>query len=279
MRSRDRIATVVDREVQTLLRNRMAAAVAVAFFAVVVGLGGASTGSPGGFVSLSYDLLLPVEVLVPALAFAYAYQSVRGDDRRGELAVIRTYGVSRFEYVLGVFIGRTASVSAVVIVSLGAAGVVAGLGSESTVGFLATHQAGDTLVVYVRFVVFAVVYAAVTTAIALAVSAVTRTRQEALAGAVGGVVVVAVALDLALVTLVGADIIRAEVIAVFNGLSPASAFRGLVLEVAIQPALAAPPAVATASPLASAVGLFGWLVACVVGAAFAVWPHTEISDA
>lgn len=278
MQSRDRVLVVVDREVQTLLRNRAAMAVAVAFFAVVVGLGGASMGSPGGFVSLTYDLLLPVEVLVPTLAFAYVYRSIRGDDERGELAVIRTYGVSRLEYVLGVFIGRAAVLSAVVLTSLAVAGVVASLGSEPPVELLATHRAGDTPVVYVRFVVFAVVYAVVAAALAVAVSAATRTKREALAAAVGGLVSIAVALDLGLVTLVAADVVGADAIAVFNGLSPASAFRGLVLEMAVRPALAADPTVATASPLASAAGLLCWLVAAVGGAALAVWPATSATD-
>lgn len=275
MRRRDRVFAVVERELWTLLRSRMALAVAAAFFAVVVGLGGASMGSPGGYVSLTYDLLLPVEVLVPTLAFAFVYRSVRGDDERGELDVIRTYGVSRLEYVLGVFAGRAALLLVVVLASLGVAGVVSGAGSEPAIGFFATHSAGDSPIVYVRFVVFAAVYTLVAAALALAVSAATRTKREALAAAVGALVVLAVALDLALVTLVAADVVSADAIAVFAGTSPASAFRGLVLELAIRPALAGSPSVATASPLASAVGLLGWLAASLGGATLAAWPDTS----
>lgn len=273
MRRRDRVAAIVERELWTLLRSRVALAVAIGFFAIVVGLGGVSMGAPGGYVSLTYDLLLPVEVLVPTLAFAYGYQSIRGDDERGELAVIRTYDVSRPEYVAGVFVGRAAVLLVVVLASLGVAGVVAGVGSNPSVAFFATHQAGDTPLVYVRFVVFAALYALVAAALAVAVSAATRTRRQALAAGVGALLAVAVALDLAVVTLVSASVVDAESVAVFTGLSPASAFRGLVLEVAIQPALAVSPSVATASPLVSAGGLLGWLTVGVTVATVAVWPE------
>lgn len=275
MRRRDRVFAIVERELWTLLRSPVGIAIAVGFFGVIVGLGSVSMGSPGGYVSLTYDLLLPVEVLIPTLAFAYVYQSIRGDDERGELDVIRTYNVSRLEYVSGVFIGRAAVLLVVVLTTLGVAGVVAGAGSEPAVEFFATHQAGDTPIVYVRFMVFAAIYTLVAAGISLAVSAATRTKREALAAAVGMLLAVAVALDLALVTLLSTNIIGADAIAVFNGLSPASAFRGLVLEVGIQPALAVNPSVATASPLASAFGLLGWLVISVGGSVLCVWPDTN----
>ncbi|MXR22087.1 ABC transporter permease subunit [Halobacterium bonnevillei] len=275
MRRYDRVFVVVERELRTLVRSRMAVAVALAFFGVVVGLGGASMGSPGGYVSLTYDLLLPVELLVPAVAFAYVYRSVRGDDERGELDVIRTYDVSRLDYVLGVFVGRSLFLVVVVLVSLGVAGVVASLGAESTVTFFATHTAGDTPLVYARFVLFATAYALVAAAVALSVSAATRTKREALAASIAAIVVLAVGLDLSLVTLVSMDVVSADGIAVFNGLSPASAFRGLVLEVAIRPALAASPSAATAAPAVSALGLLGWLVAGLGSATLAVWPDTS----
>nr|WP_272931529.1 ABC transporter permease subunit [Halobacterium noricense] len=231
-------------------------------------------GSPGGYVSLTYDLLLPVEVLIPTLAFAYVYRSIRGDDERGELDVIRTYDVSRLEYVAGVFIGRTAVLLVVVLTTLGVAGVVASLGATPAVEFFATHQAGDTPVVYLRFMMFAAVYTLVASGIALTVSAATRTNREAIAASVGMLLALAIALDLVVVTLVSTNIIDAGSIAVFTGLSPASAFRGLVLEMAIQPALAVSPSVATASPLTSAVSLLSWLGMSIGIATVATWTET-----
>jgi len=268
------VAAVASREVRTLLRNRALLAVAAAFAAVVLGLGGASMGSPGGYVSLTYDLLLPVELLVPVLAFAIAYQSIRGDDERGTLSILRTYSVSRLEYVLGVFVGRAVPAFVLVVAVLGAAGVVAGLGAPPTSSFLATHSAGDTPLIYGRFVLFAGWYVLATVAFVLAASALARTDREALAAGVGVVVIVAFLADLALVALLTTGFVG-DLIGVLVGLAPASAFRGLVLELAIRPAIAADPGVATGHPLVSALGLAGWTVAALATAAVAVWRPVE----
>ena len=269
----DRVFVVAERELRTLARNRALLAVAAAFFAVVVGLAGAATGSPGGYVSLTFDLLLPVEVLVPAVAFAFAYRTVQGDGERGELAVFRTYPLTRLEYVLGVFVGRASGVLVVVLASLAVAGVVAGTGAEQPVSFFASHSAGDTPVVFARFALFAAGYALVATALAVAVSAAVGTTRGALGGSVAALVALAVGFDLALVAAVSGGFVDAGSIAVFAGFSPASAFRGLVFELALAPALAT-PSVATASPAASVVGLLVWLVVGLGGAALAAWPDT-----
>lgn len=269
MRSR-LVAAIAGREVRTLLRNRALFAVAMAFAVVVVGLGGASMGSPGGYVSLTYDLLLPVELLVPVLAFAVAFQSIRGDDERGTLSILRTYSVSRSEYVFGVFLGRALPAFIAVVATLVTAGIVASLGAPPASSFLATHSAGDTPLVYGRFVLFAGWYVLAAVAFVLAASALARTDREALAVAVGAVVVLAFVADLVFVTLLTAEIVS-DTVGVLVGLAPASAFRGLVFELAIRPALATSPGVATAHPLLSAFGLVFWTVTALAVAAVAVW--------
>jgi ABC-type transport system involved in multi-copper enzyme maturation permease subunit len=275
MRRHERTFVVANRELQTVARNRALLAVAAGFFAAVVGLGGASMGSPGGYVSLTYNLLVPVAVLVPVLAFAFGYQSVRGDAARGEVDVVRTYPVSRAEYALGVFVGRALAVLVVVVASLAVAGVVASTGSEATASFLATHSAGDTLVVYARFVLFAAIYALSVVALVLAASAVSRSDREALAVTAGAVVVVAFVLDLALVTLVSMGFLTGGSVAAFVGFGPSSAFRGLVFELAIRPALATTLPVRTAGPAVSAFGLLAWWAVGVGVTALAVWPAVE----
>ncbi|GAB7093962.1 ABC transporter permease subunit [Halolamina litorea] len=268
------VSVVAGREVRTLLRNRALLAVAAAFTVVVVGLGGASMGSPGGYVSLTYDLLLPVELLVPVVAFAVGFQSIRGDEERGTLSILRTYSVSRAEYVLGVFLGRALPAFVTVVAALGAAGVVASLGAPETSSFLATHSAGDTPLVYGRFVLFAGWYTLAAVAFVLATSALARTNREALATAVGAVVVVAFVTDLVLVALLTAGIVG-DGIGALAGVAPASAFRGLVLELAIRPALAMTSGVATANPVVSAFGLVFWTAAALTVAAVAVWRPVE----
>ena len=268
----DRTLAVADRELRKVRHNRTLLLVALAFFATVVGLGGAATGSPGGYVSLTLDLLTVVEVLVPTLAVAVVYQSIRGDDERGELAVLRTYPVTRAEYVLGVFVGRTVVVLGVTLVSLGVAGAVAASGATQPVTFFASHAAGDTPVVYLRFVLFTALYAAVAAALATTVSAATRTRRSALAAAVALLLALAVLLDLSVLALVSGGLVGPDGLEWLAGASPASAYRGLVYEYAVVPALATGPPVPTASPLASLASLAAWLAGALGLATVAVWP-------
>ena len=263
-----RVAAVVERELWTLVRTRALVAVAVAFAAVVVGVAAGAVGAPGGYVSLSLDLLPLVEVLVPALAFGVAYRSIRGDAERGELDVVRTYPVTRGEYVLGVFLGRAGGVAAVVAVTLGLAGVAGALSAPPTATFLATHSAGDSPVVFVRFLALALLYALAVSAAVVAASAAARSTREALAVGVGVVLLVAVGLDLALVGLLP---VLGDGLAAALGLSPASAFRGLVVELAVAPALAGPPPVPAAAPAVSLLGLAGWTLLPLVVATLAVW--------
>jgi len=262
---------VVDRELRSLARNRTLLLVAGAFFAVVVGLGGASMGSPGGYVSLTLDLLTPIEVLVPTVAFAVTYQSIRGDAARGELDVIRTYPVSRTTYVAGVFLGRAAALLLLLVASLTVAGVLAASGASQPSSYFATHAAGDTPVAYGRFVALSGLYLVVVTAIAVAVSAVARSRRAALAAAVALLILLAVGLDLAVMTLFTADAVTGSALGTLVGFSPASAFRGLVFAAVVEPALATPPPAPTAGVFASVLGLATWLVGALGAAVAAVW--------
>lgn len=270
MSRRSRTAAVIDRELRTLVRTRSLLAVAAAFALIVIGVAGGAVGSPGGYVSLTLDLLTVIEVLVPVLAFGIVYRSIRGDAERSELDVIRTYPVSRAEYVVGVYLGRTFGVLAVVAASLAVAGALASFTSPSAASFLATHSAGDSPVVFVRFGALTMLYTLTVSAVITAASAAARTTREALAVGVALVVAVAVGVDLAIVGLLSGDVVGSG-LDVLLGVSPASAFRGLVVELAVAPALASAPPIPAASPSVSLLGLAGWTAISLGVAVLAVW--------
>ncbi|MFC6784442.1 copper ABC transporter permease [Halobaculum halobium] len=269
MSRRSRTAAVFDRELRTLVRTRSLLAVAAAFALIVIAVAGGAVGAPGGYVSLTLDLLTVVEVLVPVLSFGIVYRSIRGDAERSELDVIRTYPISRVEYVVGVYLGRTFGVLAVVSASLAVAGALASFASPSAASFLATHSAGDSPIVFVRFVALAMLYALTVSAVITAASAAARTTREALAVGVALVVAVAVGLDLAIVGLLSGGVVGGGLEALL-GVSPA-AFRGLVIELAVAPALASPPPIPAASPAVSLFGLAGWTAISLGIACLAVW--------
>lgn len=266
-----RVAVIVDREFRTVFRSRTLLAVAAFFVLIVVSLAGAATGSPGGYVSLTLDLLAPIELLVPVLAFSFIYRSVQGDHERGELDIMRTYPLSRIEYLAGVYLGRIVGLLVVVVGALVLAGIVGSLGATEPVSFLATHSAGDTPLVFVRFVFLTAVYTFVVSGLAVAASAVARRTRDVLALSVGLLLLVAIGLDLLLVGLLSAEAVSEGNLNVFLGLSPASAFRGLVVETAVAPALAEAPPVAAASPVINIVGLTTWLLLSFVAAYAVVW--------
>jgi ABC-2 type transport system permease protein len=261
-----RLDAVLERGFRTVLRNRTLVLLAAAFSVVVVAVAALGSGGPGGFAPLVLDLLLPVEVLVPALSIAFGYRSVLGDEERGERDVQRTFPATALEYVGGVLLGRSAVLVPVVGGCLLLAGVLVPLLQPDPPTVVATHSAGDSPLLYLRFVLLTAAYAVVTLAAAVAVSAVARSTREAVVLAVALLVTVVVGIDAGAVATLAA--FGPESAPVLAALSPNGAYRGLVLELVVAPTGTEGPR--AASPLLSALSLLAWLGAsglvAVVGA-------------
>lgn len=251
----DRTVAVAQRAFDATVRSRALLAVAAGYAFVVLVIAWTTRGS--GYLSLSLSVLTPLEVLVPVVAFAVGYRSILDDRVRGELAVFRTYPLSARSYVLGVFVSRLATVLLVVLVPLLiASGSVLAFREES-ISVLATHATADSPLVYLRMVALTAAFAPVALAVAIAVSAVAWTTRNAIALAVGGVVVLVVGLDLGFVAGLAFGIVSPDTLSVLSALSPLSAYRGLVLEMAIGP-VAGDAISGGVNPLAAFVGLVGW---------------------
>ena len=74
------------RELRTVVRTRVYLLVALGVWALVVALVATGGGGQSGYLPAVVDLLLPLELLVPAIAIAVGYRSVVADLERGELA-------------------------------------------------------------------------------------------------------------------------------------------------------------------------------------------------
>ncbi len=265
----DRVFAVAQRELGTVVRTR-SFALLVGLFAVLV-LSIAWLGSAArGFLLVALSLVTPLELLVPLLGFAFGYRAVLGDARRGELEMIRSYPLSRVEYVVGVYLGRAAALLPAVLFTLVLAGLLATTGGGPASSVLAVHGTVDSVLLYARFAVLTTAYAAVVLAVAVAVSAAVRTTRQALALVVVLFVTLAVGLDLGLTgILAGTD----PPVPGFRGLlavSPASAYRGLVLELVVHvvsPRRLGP----AASPLAGVASLVAWTAAGLAVAVVTVW--------
>lgn len=265
---RSRVATVVDRELRTVVRTRSFLVLWLGFATVVVGL--AWIGGPTGFVPVVLTVLTPMEALVPALALAFGYRAVLGDARRGELDVLRTYPVSRLELVLGVYLGRLAALIVAVIVPLLIAGIVTAVlsGSRSTV--FAAHGGADSAVLYLRFVVLTTGFAAVALAAAVVVSTAVSSLRGAIAAGTALLIALVVGFDLGLVAGLAGGVVPDALLQYLLALSPNSAYRGLVFDLVVGPVGLS--GARTAPALANVVGLALWLVGALALAVWTVWP-------
>lgn len=260
---------LVERELQTVRRTRTFALLAAGFAAVVLGVAWTGGGVRGGYVPVALDLLAPMEVLVPVLAFAFGYRAVRGDADRGELDTLRTYPLSRASLVLGVYVGRAAALLVVVLGSLLLAGLVVPLAAGPSTDVIASHAGADSALLYLRFVALTAGFALVALAVAVTASAAARSGRQALVLAVGLLLALVVALDLAVVASLAGGLVPDGGLAWLVAASPNSAYRGLVLETVVGAVTA--PETRAAVPALNVAGLLAWLVGALVVAAVSVW--------
>jgi ABC-2 type transport system permease protein len=261
------LADVAEREFRTVVRTPMLVVLAAGFVGLLVGL--SWLGSSGAYLALVLDLLTPVEVLVPVLAFAFGYRALLGDRESGELETIRTYPIRSELYVLGVFLGRAVVVIGVVVLGLAGAAALVPLGGERQLTVIASHATVDSPALYLRYVVLTALFALAVLAVAILVSATARSTRGGLALATGAVLMLVVGLDSALVGALTGGFVSPDGLTALLAVSPNTAYRALVFTVSLGPAgVSVPPGPAA---LASTVGLVGWLVVALVAAALVVW--------
>ena len=250
------VGTIVRRELWTVVRTRTFLLLGFALTAVLVGVAALGGGLRAGYVPTAVDLLTPLELLVPIVAVAFGYRAVLGDDQRGELDVLRTYPVSSWQIVGGIFLGRAAGLVAAVTLPLAFVGVAVALTETEASILYATHTGADSPLLYLRVIVLTILFALVVLAVAIAISAIASAARSALALAVVALIVLLVGADLALVYGLSSGLVGEDSLIHALALSPLSAYRGLVLETAVVVASGTGPQ--TAAPLSSLIGLAVW---------------------
>ncbi|WP_181686183.1 ABC transporter permease [Halorhabdus salina] len=263
---RRRILSVAQRAFESVCRNRTVLAVAAGYAIAILGFAWVSSG--GGYLALSLNLLTPLEVLVPLVAFAVGYHAILGDRTRGELAVLRTYPLSGRSYVLGVYLGRLAALLVAVLVPLVLASGIVVFFREESVSVIAAHDTVDTPIVYVRLFVLTAVFASTALAITIGVSALAGTRASGIALSIVSLLAILIGLDLAIVAGLATDLIGGGSLDALLAVSPLSAFRGLVLELVAAP-IAAAPIAGGIHPGWATLGLALWTVSMLaIGSRF-----------
>lgn len=265
---RTALVAVLARELRAAARNRTYPLLALAVTLATFGAALAGTGPGAGYIPTVVDLLVPVEVLVPAIAFAVGYRAIVDDAVRGELAVLRTYPVPAWTYIGGVYLGRLAVLVGVVLVPLSALGVYVALAATPGTTIFATHRGIDSPALYARFLALTAVLAASTLAVAVAASALSRSRRRAIVFALAGLLLVVAGADLTVLRALEAGLIGEGALRGFLGASPTSAYRGLVFETVVSVAFERDTGYV--APWMAAAGLLVWTAGSLIVATVAI---------
>lgn len=261
------LLALAQREFDTVVRTRTYAGLAVTFAFVVVAL--PSLGGLAGYLPLVLDLLTPVEILVPVLAFGFGTWTVLADAQSGELDVVRTYPVARWTYVVGAYLGRAVALLVAILAPLAVLGLAVPVVRQPATSVLASHGTVDSPVYFLRFSALTCAYALVTLALGMAVSSLARSRRSGVAAAVLALLVVVLGFDLVVVLGVVQGLLGADTLALALGASPPAAFRGLTLRTAAAGLVETGPPAANAA--ASIIGLAGWLSLGLAVATVRAW--------
>lgn len=261
------VLDVAQREFLTVLRTPMLLLLSAGYVLLVAGI--SWLGASGAYLALVLDLLTPVEVLVPVLAFALGYRSLLGDRESGELETLQTYPIRSGGYVVGVYLGRAVVVLGVVLLGLFASAVFVPMSQGTQLSVIASHATVDSPALYFRYILLTGVFALVVLALAVLVSAAARSTRGGLALAAGAVIALAVGFDSALLGALTGGLVSPDGLTTLLALSPTSAYRSLVFALSVAPTGVSVPA--GPAVLVSVAGLALWFVGALGLASLLAW--------
>ncbi|MDZ7687465.1 MAG: ABC transporter permease subunit [Halobacteriales archaeon] len=260
--------TVFEREIRTVLRTRAYIALGLVYAVVVVAVAWFSGGVESGYLPTAVSLSTPSELLVPVVSFALGYRVVLNDRATGELEVLKTYGIGRAEYVVGVYAGRLLALVVVLTVPLFVVGALSWYYAGPHTTVLAWHGGADNEILLVRFAFLTVLFGASVLSLSVAVSAVSDSVRSALALVVVVWLAIAVGADVGIMSAVLTERLGDTGVVWLTSLSPNTAYRGLVMETVVGVAVGD---VRATSVAASTLSLLSWTVVPLAVAVFGVW--------
>ena len=136
------ILTLAAKEFRDRIRNRWVLAVALVFtvFALVIAyFGGAHQGTVG-FRSIEFTIASLVSLviyLIPLIALLLGFDAIVGERERGSLELLLTLPITRFELLLGKYLGLAAALTLSTVAGFGLVALVlaAGTGAEGLGGY------------------------------------------------------------------------------------------------------------------------------------------------
>lgn len=162
---------------------------------------------------------------IPLIALLLSYDTIVGESERGTLMLLLSYPVTRWQVVLGKFLGQAVLLSIAIILGFGIAAIGIALNSESEL----TGQAWSGVL---RLLASSALLGAVFIALGLLISAGVRERGTAAGIAVGVWLLFVLVYDMGLLGLLAADTGQTMSDALVNGLllaNPTDVYRMLNL--------------------------------------------------
>ena len=251
---------IAGKEVRDGMRNRwiLATTLLLAAFALTLAFLGAS---PTGAVNVSPLAITIVSLsslsifLLPLIALLLSYDAIVGEVDRGTMALLLAYPVTRWQVVIGKFLGHLGILAFATVVGFGAAGAALSLGGDTDP---ASWRAFGVLMVS------SVALGGAFLAIGYVISIAVRDRGTAGAIAIGVWLLFVLIYDMALLGVLVADqgrIVSARGLDVLLLLNPADTYRLLNL--------AGTEGVSTFAGLAGLAGQTGLSLASLVAALLA----------
>jgi Cu-processing system permease protein len=171
------ILTIADKEFWDRIRNRWVLAAAIIFtaFALVIAYFGAAQQGAIGFRSIEVTIASLVSLviyLIPLIALVLGFDAIVGERERGSLDLLLSTPITRFELVIGKYLGLSAALAFSTIAGFGLVGII--LSAQINLG---------SLLHYVGFMLSSVLLgmAFLSLAVMLSVFASDRTRASGLA--------------------------------------------------------------------------------------------------
>lgn len=224
-----KMAVIAGKEILESLRNRwvLAATLLLAGLALTLTfLGSAPTGSVGVrpldvvIVSLSSLTIF----LIPLVALLISHDAIAGERERGTLLLLLSYPISRWQVVIGKFLGHLAVLAFATALGYGAA--------AAALALTGAVIDGESWRAFAGMIGSSVLLGAVFLAIGYMVSAMVRARATAAGIAIGIWLGLVVLYDMALLAFLVVDqsrLVSADVLNVLLLLNPTDAYRLLNL--------------------------------------------------
>ena len=218
------IITIVLAEFQRSIRNRWALSSVILLASLafsLVALGSTPIGdSRASLMSITTVSLSSLSLyLIPLVALTISFDAIVGEQEQGTLLLLLTYPISRWQIILGKFVGHLAVLMLAIVLGYGSAGIyLASLESSALSDWVSYGQMmGSSLLLGAVFI-----------SIGCLISLLSKVRASAIGAAVGVWLFLLVLYDLILLGLILADKEQQLLPAIFDVLvllNPTDAYR------------------------------------------------------